>query len=143
MHLERLFIFTVMWSLGALLELEDRARMEAFMLQHESGLSYPPLSGEETIFEYVVSDTGQLLLPLWGFINRHALGVGVGLASVCIARALSHILIHSLLFALNSKCGYNRPLSVCVLFVWHSQSFRHLVTPLFLYPLLYSISSSF
>ncbi|XP_013395857.1 dynein heavy chain 5, axonemal-like [Lingula anatina] len=54
-HLERIFIFALMWSIGALLELEDRAKMEEFLKSHESHLDLPPVKGEETIFEYVVS----------------------------------------------------------------------------------------
>ncbi|XP_030832172.1 dynein heavy chain 8, axonemal [Strongylocentrotus purpuratus] len=59
-HLEKLFIFAVMWSLGALLELEDRARMEEFMTQHESKMDLPPVTEESghTIFEYVVTKDG-------------------------------------------------------------------------------------
>ena len=59
MHLERLYIFCLMWSLGALLELEDRAKMEAFITQHESHLNLPPLTGDETIFEYLVDEKGR------------------------------------------------------------------------------------
>ena len=59
-HLERLYIFAVMWSLGALLELEDRSKMEAFMLAHDSKLNLPPVKDDETIFEYAVDEKGDL-----------------------------------------------------------------------------------
>lgn len=57
-HLEKLYIFAVMWSLGALLELEDRAKMEEFMAAHESKLCLPPVKDDETIFEYLVDGKG-------------------------------------------------------------------------------------
>jgi len=49
-----------MWSLGALLELEDRSKMEAFMLAHDSKLNLPPVKDDETIFEYAVDEKGDL-----------------------------------------------------------------------------------
>ena len=63
-HLEKLFIFALMWSIGALMELEDRAKMEEFLVNHESQLNLPPIQEGETIFEYVVDDNGQLLVEL-------------------------------------------------------------------------------
>ena len=56
--MEKLFIFAIMWSMGALLELDDRAKLEQFMLNHESGFSYPNVQSDETIFEYVVDSSG-------------------------------------------------------------------------------------
>jgi len=47
-----------MWSNGALLELDDRAKMEHFMTTHESKLNYPKLRENETIFEYLVNESG-------------------------------------------------------------------------------------
>ncbi|CAG5131666.1 unnamed protein product, partial [Candidula unifasciata] len=59
LHFENLFIFALMWSLGALLELDDRAKMQEFLLKHKSRLRYPKLVGEETMFEYLVASDGK------------------------------------------------------------------------------------
>ncbi|KAM6954364.1 dynein axonemal heavy chain 8-like [Aplochiton taeniatus] len=59
MHLERLFLFGLMWSLGALLELEDREKLEVFIRSHESKISVPPTKPGETMFEYMVNVNGQ------------------------------------------------------------------------------------
>ncbi|CAH1796663.1 unnamed protein product [Owenia fusiformis] len=58
-HLQRLFVFALMWSLGALMELDDRAAMEKYMKEHESKLDLPPTKEDETIFEYVVDEHGE------------------------------------------------------------------------------------
>ncbi len=48
-----------MWSGGALLELEDRAKMEVFLKKHNAKLDLPRTQGDQTIFEFVVSATGE------------------------------------------------------------------------------------
>ncbi|XP_050311595.1 dynein axonemal heavy chain 8 [Anthonomus grandis grandis] len=59
-QLERLYLFAVMWSLGALLELDDRAKLETFALAHPSKMDWPKCKENETIFEYVVNpETGK------------------------------------------------------------------------------------
>ncbi len=58
-HIKRLFIFVVMWSVGALLELDDRVKMEVFLKQHNAKLDLPNTQGDQTIFEFVVSATGE------------------------------------------------------------------------------------
>lgn len=58
-HLEHLYIFCLMWSVGALLELDDRAKMEAF-LRETTELELPvcePGSGD-TMFEFFVEAGG-------------------------------------------------------------------------------------
>lgn len=59
MHLGRLFSFSIMWSLGALLELEDRAKLEAFLRRggHVDLPNIPPGS-HDTVFEFVVNNEG-------------------------------------------------------------------------------------
>ena len=60
-YLKRVFVFTLMWSIGALLELDDRAKMEEFLRQNASHLDFPPVdpSTGDTMFEYVVNEDGQ------------------------------------------------------------------------------------
>lgn len=58
LFLERLFLFSVMWSLGALLELEERQKLQIFVTEHPSKLSWPKCGQDETIFEFFVGTTG-------------------------------------------------------------------------------------
>ncbi|XP_078395203.1 dynein axonemal heavy chain 5 [Cetorhinus maximus] len=63
-HLERLYVFSLMWSLGALLELEDRRKMEHWLRTHETiQLDLPciPAGSEDTMFDYVVHFDGKWL----------------------------------------------------------------------------------
>ena len=50
-----------MSCVGALMELDDRAKMETFMTAHESRLNLPPVQEGETIFEYVVGSNGKVM----------------------------------------------------------------------------------
>ncbi|KAI3374766.1 hypothetical protein L3Q82_021323, partial [Scortum barcoo] len=65
-HLERLFVFSLMWSLGALLELEDRDKLETFIRGHESNIDVPQTQKGETMFEYMVNPNGE-----WCHWNNH------------------------------------------------------------------------
>lgn len=63
-HMERLYVFALMWSVGALLELDDRRKMESWLRRHDSiRLDLPDLSsrGEDTMFDYHVASDGPCL----------------------------------------------------------------------------------
>ncbi|XP_069770267.1 dynein axonemal heavy chain 5 isoform X3 [Narcine bancroftii] len=63
-HLERLYVFCLMWSIGALLELEDRKKMEYWLRTHETiHLDLPsiPPGSEDTMFDYFVDYDGKWL----------------------------------------------------------------------------------
>ena len=59
-HLSKLIVFALMWSTGALLELDDRVKMEEHM-RGTKCLDLPTTSegSSETIFEYLVDDSGK------------------------------------------------------------------------------------
>uniref|UniRef100_A0A4W6EG55 Dynein axonemal heavy chain 8 n=1 Tax=Lates calcarifer TaxID=8187 RepID=A0A4W6EG55_LATCA len=65
-HMERLFVFCLMWSLGALLELEDRDKLETYIRAHESNIDVPQTQPGETMFEYMVNPKGR-----WCHWNNH------------------------------------------------------------------------
>ena len=53
-------MFALMWGVGALLELDDRAKMEEFLVKHGK-LPLPDINEDsfDTIFEFVVDDCGK------------------------------------------------------------------------------------
>jgi dynein heavy chain, axonemal len=58
-QLGRYYVFAMMWSLGALLELYDRKKFEEYLVSIKK-LDLPQTKGDETIFEFVVSEeTGE------------------------------------------------------------------------------------
>ncbi|XP_053918562.1 dynein axonemal heavy chain 8 isoform X2 [Cuculus canorus] len=60
LHLQKLFCFAIMWSLGALLELDSRDKLEAFIRAHENNLDLPEISPgtNQTMYEFYVSESG-------------------------------------------------------------------------------------
>lgn len=48
-----------MWSVGALLELDDRLKLQEFMAGHSSALKLPKFGDDQTIFEYYVNEEGE------------------------------------------------------------------------------------
>uniref|UniRef100_A0A8C3GNK9 Dynein axonemal heavy chain 8 n=1 Tax=Cairina moschata TaxID=8855 RepID=A0A8C3GNK9_CAIMO len=59
-HLHKLFSFGIMWSLGALLELDSREKLEAFIRAHDNKLDLPeiPAGTNQTMYEFYVTDYG-------------------------------------------------------------------------------------
>ncbi|XP_033984034.1 dynein heavy chain 5, axonemal isoform X2 [Trematomus bernacchii] len=61
-HLERLYVFALMWSTGALLELDDRRKMEIWLRgNNDIPLNLPdiPPDSDNTMFDYHVTADGQ------------------------------------------------------------------------------------
>ncbi|KAL5281346.1 hypothetical protein ACFFRR_005004 [Megaselia abdita] len=57
-YFERIFLFAMMWTLGAVLEISERDKLEDFCVKHPSKLRWPKKQPGETIFEYYVDKTG-------------------------------------------------------------------------------------
>ena len=61
-HYEHLYIFTLMWTIGAFLEWDDRIKMEEFLRNHEDfTIDMPPHNPEsdDTMFDYTVDTDGK------------------------------------------------------------------------------------
>lgn len=62
-HIERLFLFSMMWSLGAVLELDGRLKMAEFMTKIPVKLDWPGSKGKQVEwimpFDFTVNPAGQ------------------------------------------------------------------------------------
>ncbi len=61
-NLEKLYVFALMWSFGAFLELDDRKKFQDYLeTSGEFKLNLPPYDGnnEETIFDYYVNEKAE------------------------------------------------------------------------------------
>lgn len=70
-HLERVYVFALMWSVGALLELDDRKKMEIWLRGNNSfclNLPNIPSNSEDTMFDYHVSDDGKFIFTNYPLI---------------------------------------------------------------------------
>ncbi|ROT80144.1 hypothetical protein C7M84_001143 [Penaeus vannamei] len=58
-HIQRLFVFSIMWSIGAFMELPDRAKLEQYIRKEHQTLDLPEgRSPSDSIFNYRVDDNG-------------------------------------------------------------------------------------
>lgn len=73
-HVHRLFVFAMMWSFGALLELNDRAKLEKHFFSDYPHLDLPPSNHlpTDSIYDYRVDEngTGSSLLYTCFLIHR-------------------------------------------------------------------------
>lgn len=62
-HIERAFVMSIMWSMGALLEIPERAQMETYMKENYSDINYPKQSigTGESMFDFVVDHNGKII----------------------------------------------------------------------------------
>lgn len=61
-HFAKLFVFTMMWSVGAFLEISDRIKLEEFMRNNEEfKLDMPTIEEgtDDSMFDYFVNPNGE------------------------------------------------------------------------------------
>jgi len=60
---ERLYVFAFLWSFGVLLPVDDRAKLEEFIRNHDKiTLDLPPVVDGATMFDYAVENKGEHIL---------------------------------------------------------------------------------
>ncbi|KAJ1514426.1 Dynein heavy chain 8, axonemal [Coelomomyces lativittatus] len=72
--MEKLYVFSLFWTCGSLLELDERKLLQAFMLSNFPNLKYPPLdsNSQDTFYEFYVNEQGQWQhwrdrVPVWSY----------------------------------------------------------------------------
>jgi len=60
-EVKKIYVFALVWSIGALLESEDRVKLDQFLRMSDSNLPLPPNEGVLTVFDYVME--GDVWIP--------------------------------------------------------------------------------
>ena len=66
-------MFCVMWSVGAFLELDDRAKMEEFIRNNDEfmlDLPVIPSDSDYTMFDFLVDSSGEWIPQFFSVITR-------------------------------------------------------------------------
>ncbi len=75
--LEKLFLFALAWSVGGLLEFEDRVKFDEWLRKHDSARAMPAVMEGETLYEYVVDvatlDWKRWAPPQWTYPDTDVL----------------------------------------------------------------------
>uniref|UniRef100_A0A7S1KLW9 AAA+ ATPase domain-containing protein n=2 Tax=Percolomonas cosmopolitus TaxID=63605 RepID=A0A7S1KLW9_9EUKA len=76
-HAERFFVFSVVWSIGALLEDEDRIKLHKFLQKRKLDLPQIDVSSKDTVFSYVTDSEGKWehwdnRVPRWEYPKDHS-----------------------------------------------------------------------
>lgn len=75
-HAERFFVFAVIWSIGALLEEEDRVKLHKFLSKRKLDLPQIDANSKDTVFEYATNSEGawehwSSRVPDWSYPTDH------------------------------------------------------------------------
>jgi len=70
MRVERILLYCICWSVGGLLEAEDRVKFDHWLRDLDKNKAMPTCGPDETLYEYYVNEQGQWQLwkpPVWEY----------------------------------------------------------------------------
>ncbi|CAM9769880.1 unnamed protein product, partial [Choristocarpus tenellus] len=77
LQLEKLFVYSLIWSVGGLLEFEDRVRFDSWLRDIDTNHVMPEVEEGETVFEYFVNvstfEWEKWRPPQWEYPNTEVL----------------------------------------------------------------------
>jgi len=92
-HYERLYVFAIIWSLGALIDKDNRIKLEEFIRSHDRiRLNLPPTDNNFTLFDYKVEDQGSCNINNNNH-NNHNNNITVNSNNVNVCRWLDNVAI--------------------------------------------------
>ncbi|XP_055711493.1 dynein axonemal heavy chain 8-like [Phlebotomus papatasi] len=56
---QKLALYSMIWSLGALLDTNDRKKLQKYIQNHPASLPWPKVSDDQSIFDFFINDIGE------------------------------------------------------------------------------------